>query len=436
LSRSSTHCDVVTDQPQTPPPPNARRASWSNARALAVWVVVAIALLAGAALVAALRSDVPEMPVARIVRKDVSAWVASNGQVEPSDPHVIVARVDSFVRQVRVTPGTVVTRGDLLLTLDAADLRVQLARAQVENLAAEEQRRIANAGGSAEELAQLDRERRRTDAERLKLDRDANALRRLVERHAATLEELAEATLAFERADAEWQFLERKRDDLQQRARVDARRAGLLAEQSHQTIRLLEGQLSSTQVAAPVAGIVYSVAAKVGQRVRSGDALAEVADLRHVRVRAFIDEAELGLVAVGQDVQIAWDALPGRSWVGRTEQVPKTVVPRGGRSVGEVLCSVDNDDMTLLPHVNVDVRLRQRSRPQVVVVPRAAVRAAGEQRYVFLVKQQRLERRPITVGVAGTSEYEVRQGLSEGDLVALPGDMAPREGMTVRGVLR
>jgi HlyD family secretion protein len=257
-----------------------------------------------------------------------------------------------------------------------------------------------------------------------------------VEKHAATLEELAEATLAFERADAERQFLERKRDDLQQRARVDARRAGLLAEQSHQTIRLLEDQLRSTQVAAPAAGTVYSVAAKLGQHVRTGDALAEVADLHHVRVRAFIDEPELGLVAVGQDVQITWDALPGRSWAGRIEQIPKAVVPRGGRSVGEVLCSVDNDDMTLIPRINVDVRLRQRSRPHVVAVPRTAVRAAGEQRYVFLIKDQRLERRPITVGIAGTSEYEVLQGLSEGDLVALPGDMAAREGMTVRSVVR
>jgi len=395
-----------------------------------------VALLTAAALAAAWRTNAPEMRVAQIVRKDVSACIASNGQVEPSDPHVIVARVDSFVRDVHVTPGTMVTRGHLLLSLDATDLRAQLASAREEELAAEEQRRVANAGGNAEELARLESDLRRTDAERLKLDRDRHALQRLVEKHAATLEELAETTLAFDRAGAERQFLERKRDDLEQRARVDARRAGLLAERSHQTVRLLEDQLRSIQVTAPAAGTVYSVAAKRGQHVRTGDALAEVADLHHVRVRAFIDEQELGLVAVGQDVQITWDAMPGRSWAGRTEQIPKAVVPRGGRSVGEVICSVDNGDMRLLPHSNVDVCVRPRSRPNVVAVPRSAVRGVGEQRYVFLVKDDRLERRPITVGIVGTSEYEVLNGLSEGDLVAVPGDMAPREGMTVRTVLQ
>jgi HlyD family secretion protein len=329
-----------------------------------------------------------------------------------------------------------VAAGQPVLTLDATELRAQLARAREEELAAEERMRIANAGGNAEEQARLESDVRRTDAERLKLGRDRDALQRLVGRQAATLEDLAEASMAFERADAERQFLERKRDDLQQRARVDARRASLVAEQSRQTMRLLEDQLQSTAVAAPVAGTVYSVAVKVGQHVRIGDVLAEVADLHQVRVRAFIDEPELGSVGVGQEVLITWDALPGRSWAGRTERVPKAVVPRAGRSVAEVLCAVGNDDVRLLPNINVDVRLRQQSRSHVVAVPRAAVRAAGEERYVFLVRDRRLERRPIAVGIAGTSEYEVLEGLSEGDFVALPGDMALRDGMRVGSVIR
>jgi RND family efflux transporter MFP subunit len=402
---------------------------------IALWIGSAT-VLAAVALVAALRFEVPEMPVARIVRKDVTAWITSNGQVEPREPHVIAARVESFVREVHVAPGAMVTAGQSLLTLDATALRAQLARAREEGLAAEEQMRIANAGGSAQEQARLESDVRRTDAERLKLVRDRDALQRLVERQAATLEDLAEASIAFERADAERQFLERKRDDLQQRARVDARRASFVAEQSGQTIRLLEDQLRSTAVAAPVTGTVYSVAVKVGQHVQIGDVLAEEADLHQVRVRAFIDEPELGSVGVGQEVLITWDALPGRSWAGRTERVPKAVVPRAGRSVAEVLCAVSNDDVTLLPNINVDVRLRQQSRSHVVAVPRAAVRPAGEERYVFLVRDRRLQRRPIAVGIAGSSEYEVLDGLSEGDLVALPGDMAPRDGMTVRSVIR
>ena len=89
---------------------------------------------------------------------------------------------------------------------------------------------------------------------------------------------MAQAALALERAEAERQFLVRKRDDLQQRAGFDARRAGLLAEQARQTILSIEEQLRSTRVAAPVAATVYRVPVRVGQHVQIGDALPEVAD--------------------------------------------------------------------------------------------------------------------------------------------------------------
>jgi HlyD family secretion protein len=404
---------------------------------MTVWVSVAtIAVVAGGLSFAARMVDAPEMPVSRVARKDVSVWIASNGKVEPTEPHLIVAHLDGFVREVHVTEGAVAAPGQLLLTLDATELRAQLAHAREELLAAQEQMRIAIAGGNAEELAKLEEDLHRTDAERVKLGRDRDSLRRLVEKQAATPDELAQAALAVERAEAERQFLVRKRGDLQQRASFDARRGALLAERAHQTILSLEEQLRSTRVAAPIAATIYRLPVRIGQHVQIGDSLAEVADLRRVRVRAFIDEPELGSVGVGQAVLVTWDAMGGRSWAGRTEQLPKSVVPRGGRSVGEVLCSVDNDDIKLLPNVNVDVRVRTQVRPRAVTVPRSSVRAAGNQRYVFLVKDHRLERQPITVGIASTNEYEVLQGLSEGDLVALPGDVEPQDGMTVRSTIR
>jgi HlyD family secretion protein len=376
------------------------------------------------------------MPTARVVRTDLSAWIASNGKVEPIEPQVIVARLDSFVREVFVTEGALAQPGQRLLRLEATELRAQLARTREEQLAAREQMRVTTAGGNPEELARLEADLHRTDAELIKVSRDRDSLERLVQKQAATLDELAQSDLALERAAAEKQFLERKRVDLQQRAGFDAQRAGLLVERARHTILSLEDQLRSTQVTASGAGTVYGLPVRAGQFVHAGDSLAEMADLRHVRIRAFIDEPELGSVALGQTVLITWDALAGRSWAGRTVQIPTSVVPRGGRSVGEVLCSVDNEDMKLLPNVNVDVRVRVEARSRALAVPRSAVRLAGEHRYVFLVKDQHLKRQPIRVGIASTNEYEVLEGLSEGDLVALPGAAEPRDGMTVRSVAR
>ena len=108
--------------------------------------------------------------------------------------------------------------------------------------------------------------------------------------------------------------------------------------------------------------------------MKVGDTLAEMADLRHVRVRAFVDEPDLGWLEPNQDVEVTWDAKPGQTWTGRTEEMPKEVVSRGMRSVGEVLCSVDNDKLELLPNINVEVRIL------VERAPRSRGRAAGSGR--------------------------------------------------------
>jgi len=111
-------------------------------------------------------------------------------------------------------------------------------------------------------------------------------------------------------------------------------------------------------------------------------------------------------------------------------------VARGSRSVGEMLCSVDNDKLELLPNTNVNVRINSRERFNVLTVPRGTVETTGGQSFVFVVKDgvgnSVLEKRQIQVGIADATNYEVVSGLSGTDVIALPGDADFRDGMAVR----
>ena len=101
--------------------------------------------------------------------------------------------------------------------------------------------------------------------------------------------------------------------------------------------------------------MVYSLPVRQGAFVNPGDLLVQVADLHKVQVRAFIDEPEIGKLRKGQQVEVTWDAIPGRVWQGTLESLPTTVVQRGTRMVGEVTCVVDNSDLKLLPNTNISV---------------------------------------------------------------------------------
>jgi HlyD family secretion protein len=382
--------------------------------------------------VLALRAKPPTVAIVSVAREDLKETITSNGKVEPIAPAVAHAEFPTFVEKVMAREGQSVHRGQEILRLDASDIQSQLAQARASLLAAKTDLRNARAGGSLDEIAQVrgNLQQARVDVE--SLERTEKALEQLVAQHAATQDELAQNQTALAKARARVQELEQRKEGLAQRATATAESADLMATQAQGQVQALEEKLRSATVVAPTDGILYSLPVRAGDYVKVGDVLSEMADLHNVRVRAFVDEPDLGRIEPNQEIQVTWDAKPGRTWTGRTQQIPKQVVPHGMRSVGEVLCSVDNGKLELLPNINVEVTVLILERRDVVVVPRAAVREDDGKRYVFVVDGEKLQRREISVGIASASKYEVLSGLTVHDKIALPGEQDLRDGMTIR----
>jgi HlyD family secretion protein len=385
-------------------------------------------------IVLASRGQAPAVPVASVDREDLSATITSNGKVEPITATVARAQFPTFVEKMFATEGQPVHKGQLILTLDAADVRAQLSQARASLLAAQTDLKNARAGGPPGEVAQLQGDLEKAQVSVANLERTQAALEQLAANHAATLEEEAQNRAALAEARANLQSLQQRKAAMAQQANVTVESAGLRERQAEDQVRSLEEKVRSATVTAPSDGTLYALPVRAGDYVKLGDTVAEMADLRHVRVRAFVDEPDLGWLEPNQAVQVSWDAKPGRTWNGRTETVPKQVVARGTRSVGEVLCSVDNDKLELLPNVNVEVRILVRTRQGALAIDRSAVRFDAGKHFVFVFDGEKIHRKEISVGVASMSKYEVLAGLKDGDRVALPGDQELRDGMEVRAM--
>jgi len=369
-------------------------------------------------------------------RETITSSISSNGKVEPIAPSSIRAQLDTFVEKVNVSEGQNVKKGQLLLELNVKDAAAQLAAAKSKLLKAEEDLRTAKAGGKTDESARVTGDLAKARAERDRLQRNRESLQRLLAAGAATKDEFAANELAFTKAQAEADRLAAVKVEFDRQVALDSSRGVLGVEQARSDVAALEDKVRQGRITAPVDGTLYALPVKAGDFVKVGDLLAELADLHEVRVRAFIDEPEMGALETGLPVKITWDALASRVWQGTTEIVPKQVVGRGSRSVGELLCSVGNEKLELLPNTNVNVRINSKERVNVLAVPRGAVDLVSGQRSVFVVKDgvggTTLERRTIQVGIADATNYEVLSGLQEGEIVALPGDVDLKDGMRVK----
>ena len=363
------------------------------------------------------RDDVVQVRTAVVEQSAIRSLVSTNGKIEPVNNFEAHAPVSTSVRRIYVKEGDSVKKGELLIVLDDADARAQAARSQTQLRAAQADRSAAERGGTQEEMLSLEAQLVKAGADRDSAQRNLDALKKLEQQGAASAGEVREAESALTRADAQLTFLRQKqtkRYSNAELARVDAQRA-----EAQAAYDAAQDVLSKSNVRAPFDGIVYSLPARQGGFVAAGDLLLQVADLRKVLVRAFVDEPDVGRLAPGDPIEITWDAVPGRVWRSAVTAVPSTVKLRGSRNVGETTSIVDNKDLKLLPNINVGVTIVAAEHDHVLVVPREAVRMDDSKPYVLQVVGHELKRRDVETSLSNLTEVEVTRGLSAKDVVAI-----------------
>lgn len=402
-----------------------------------MYLLLALALVAVLVAVSR-RKPLPVVEAYSVNRGEVDAAITTNGKVEPVTPYEMHSLVDSFVTKVNAVEGQAVRKGQLILELDDSAARAQLSEARAQFLSDEDSLRTARTGGKASVLADLDSNIKKDELNQTRQQQEVATLEKLVAQQAATPQELVTARTNLAATQADLQRLQTTRSETSREAGVDTGRLELAVQQMKDTIAFDDARVHSARVIAPVDGTLYSLPVKLNDPVHISEVLAAVADLRQIRVRAYVDEPEMGGLQANQAAIITWDAIPNESWTGRTGSVPREVVTHGTRSVGEVLCTVDNKDQRLIPNINVNVRIEVSEKKNVLVVPRGAVVFSGSHRYVFVLADGQpggkttVRQQEVRIGSANSTMFEIVKGVTEGEAIALPNNVELKDGMRVR----
>ena len=375
------------------------------------------------------RLEIHAYPAERV---PLVSTISTNGRVEPEVNYEIHSPIATTVKAVYVQPGDEVAAGKLLMVLDDVQARARLASAESGVKAAQAALEAATHNGSQQERQMSAADGTRARLERDEARRGLDALTKLNSTGAASPNEVAEARQRLDAAEANLHALDQGANNRYSPAEIERARSALTdAEASLTAARQVVAQ---TMVYSPVAGTVYSLDAARTEFAEEGKLLMQVADLHHERIRAYFDEPEIGKLAVGQKIQIKWDAKPGRIWNGHIERTPVTVVNLGTRSVGEVLVMIDDADSELLPETNVTVTVTISSDLNDLTVPREALRSENGKTYVFKVVKDGLQKTPVTIGTLNLTQVAILSGLEAGDQVATGtvNGLPLREGVPVK----
>jgi HlyD family secretion protein len=359
-----------------------------------------------------------QLPVRQIeVRhEELISTVSTNGRVEPEVNYEFHSPLATTVKAVYVQPGDHVQPGKLLMELDDTQARARLASAESGVKAAQAAVEAATHNGTQQERqgAEADLARARLDRDQAR--RDLDALAKLHSTGAASSGEVAAARARLDTAEASVHAAEQIAHSRYSRAETARAQAAL--NDAQENLAAAQQVLAKSSLRAPAAGTVYAVYAGRTEFVEEGKLLLQLADLSHQRVRAYFDEPEIGRLAVGQKIQIKWDAKPGHVWQGKIARIPVTVITYGTRTVGEVLVDVENADSELLPDTNVTVTVTTSSEPNALSVPREALHSENGQPFVFRVVNGELKRTPVTTGTINLTQVSILSGLNQGDFIA------------------
>ncbi|WP_230533921.1 efflux RND transporter periplasmic adaptor subunit [Microvirga roseola] len=302
----------------------------------------------------------------------------SVGTVRAYESITVTAKVAGVIGEIGFEEGQKVEAGEMLVQLDAAE-----RRAAIEQAKAEADRAVAQRN----EIA-------------IKLER-AQALNRTGAGTGAQVEDLTAQIKSLEGAIASAQ----------------AQR------------RAAEARLEDLTIRAPFAGRVGTRSVSLGAYIAPGTRITSLDDLSRVRLDFAVPENLLGRLETGQTVNATSAAYPGRTFTGtvstidpRVEQTTRTV---------RLTAEFDNPDEALKPGMFLSAVLNISTDDDAVVIPEEAIVSEGLRHIVYPVKDNKVERRVITIGQRQGSKVQVVDGLQAGETIVVLGVQRVRPGAEV-----
>jgi len=305
------------------------------------------------------------------------AWSSTDDAQVGGDVVPVLARVSGYVRQVLVDENDNVRAGQLLVTIDEADLRQRLAAAQAQLNMARQAAGAGSATGQAEAQAAAARAsaraaqaaitQARANAERAQ--HDVERLAPLADQGIVSKQQFDAARAAATAADAQVQMARQSAlaaAHQAQAAQVGVGTASQQVEAMRAAVAQAQLQLSYARIAAPQSGVVARKNVQPGQLVNPGQALMAVVPLSNVWVTANLKETQLKGVGIGSPAEIKVDAYPGMTFYGYVESIS----PATGAQFSLLPPENATGNFTkVVQRVPVRLRLKRSGNPNVALRP-------------------------------------------------------------------
>jgi HlyD family secretion protein len=425
----------------------------------------------------------PNYEAVKVTRGDISATVSATGAVLPEREVVLAFPAAGTIAAVNADVGQAVKAGDVLATLNTTDLElaekqaevsVKQAEAQLQQLleaanaaditAAEAALASAQAGLKSAQAAYqqtlkgpdkdtLASAQAQVDQAQVQLQQAQQAYDRIKDRPDAGLlpqsAQLQNATIALNTAEAQYRAAEKSVTNAQVTAarsqvaaaeaqvaqaqanldrlkrgtsegQLAAARAGV--DQAMLSLQVAQRRLDNAKVTAPWDGVITQVAIVQGGQASPAQPAMRIADTTKYHLDVQVDEVDVAAIRPGQPVDVEIDALPDQKLKGKVSRIsPAGDTSTTGGVSYDVRLDLEPTTAPLRGAMSATATIIADTRPGVLLVPNRAVQLERETGKTFVerIVGTDLVRTEVQLGLRDEQVSEVREGVSEGEMLAI-----------------
>lgn len=327
--------------------------------------------------------------------ENISESVYASGIVKSRHQYEVFSTVNGVISEMRVTEGTLVKKGDVLMTVrnEPAQLNVENARRAAAHADIK-----ANTNKLKEASASIDLARAKLRDDSLLLIRQRN----LNAQGVGAQVELEQRELAYKNSATNYQLALLRYRDLK-------RDLAFSSDQSKTDLKISESLIQDYSIRADRDGKVYKVLKETGELATTQAPVAIIGDAEDFYLELTVDEYDISRIQVGQRLLLTMDSYKGKVFEARVENIEPMMNEQSRSFI--VDATFNTRPPELYPNLSAEANIIIRSKQKALIIPRTYL--IGDS----LVLVGKNETRKVVIGIMDYRKAEVLSGLSESDII-------------------
>jgi len=369
--------------------------------------------------------------LAKVRLGDITKVVSASGTIKAEREVNVITKIPGKVSRVYCKEGDYVRRGEVVIGLEDDEIKAQVNQAQAALAVAKTRDQLAQRGARPQERQQVDNALAQAKAG-LDLAKSNYERMKVLHEHGSISTQMWEGVeMQYKLAKASYDSARQQQSIVDEGARVEdkeAAKAGVA--QARAALAYAQTMLKNTVIRAPISGIVFMRNVDPGEMAAPGMPLLILVDNSSLYLEVEVGEKEVEQVKRGNKVNIWVDAIPNKEFTGYVKEIVLAINPFS--RTFKVKISISDKERLLKSGMFARCQIEIRRHENIVLVPRESIQERRGKEVVFTLSNNRAVLREVEPGINDEKNYEIKEGIKEGEKIVVVGQTNLDDGVLVK----